>query len=77
MLYHPIRDIFYVMQFLDHKHINNTMIYIQHEKTLFKNGNEDFVCKVASTPNEMKELIEAGFEYVCEFNGGKVFRKRK
>ena len=26
---------------------------------------------------EAKILIEAGFEYVCDFNGAKMFRKRK
>jgi hypothetical protein len=39
--------------------------------------NEEFICKVASTLQETKELIEAGFEYVCEFNGANAFRKRK
>jgi hypothetical protein len=24
-----------------------------------------------------KQLIEAGFEYVCDYNGNKIFRKRK
>jgi len=26
---------------------------------------------------EAKELIEAGFKYVCEMDGYKLFRKRK
>lgn len=65
MLYHQTKDILYVMQFLGHKNINNTLIYIQLEEALFKNMNEEFICKVASTLQETKDLIEAGFEYVC------------
>jgi hypothetical protein len=29
--------------------------------------SEEFICKVASTVEEAKTLIEAGFSYVCEF----------
>ncbi len=28
--------------------------------------NDDYICKVASNIKEATELIEAGFEYVCE-----------
>jgi dihydropteroate synthase len=31
----------------------------------------------AKTVEEAKELIEAGFEYVCDIDGIKLFRKRK
>jgi hypothetical protein len=34
-------------------------------------------CKTAETVKEAKELIEAGFEYVCEIDGLKLFKKRK
>jgi len=69
--------VYYVMQFLGHKNINNTLIYIQLEEVLFKNMNDEYVCKIASTIDEVKALIEIGFEYVCEFDGDKAFRKRK
>ncbi|MGB9756415.1 MAG: hypothetical protein ACPLVJ_01355 [Candidatus Bathyarchaeales archaeon] len=50
------------------------MLYTQ----LVNFKNEDgFVCKVASTSEEIAQLVEAGFEYVCEHNGAKFFRKRK
>lgn len=49
----------------------------QLEEALFKKKNEEYICKVASTIEEAKELIEVGFEYVCEFNKVKAFRKRK
>jgi len=42
-----------------------------------RGGCEEFICKVAKTIEEAKELIELGFEYVCEFQDAKLFRKRK
>jgi len=77
MLYHQTKDLVYVMLFLGHKNINNIMIYIQLEESLFKNEEEEYICKVASTIEEAKALIEVGFEYVCEFDGDKAFRKHK
>ena len=65
------------MLFLGHKNINNIMIYIQLEESLFKNEEEEYICKVASTIEEAKSLIEVGYEYVCEFDGDKAFRKCK
>ena len=35
------------------------------------------MCKVAKTVKEAKELVERGFEYVCEVEGVQLFRKRK
>jgi len=39
--------------------------------------DEEFICKVAESLEEAQTLIEGGFEYVTEFNGVKLFRKRK
>ncbi|MBS7649143.1 site-specific integrase [Candidatus Bathyarchaeota archaeon] len=77
MLYHQTRDILYVMKFLSHKNIKNTLIYIQLEEAIFRGQEDDFICKAAQTVDEAKTLIEVGFEYVCDFNGIKLFRKRK
>ena len=77
MLYHQTKDLVYVMLFLGHKNILNTMRYIQLSKVLFKNEEEEYICKVASTIEEAKALTEVGFEYVCEYDGDKAFRKRK
>jgi len=33
--------------------------------------------KIAETPKEIKELLEVGFEYVCEKDQKVFFRKRK
>lgn len=76
MEYHRTHDIFHVMRFLGHRNIQNTMIYIQLEQTLFNEGDEYF-CKVASSVKEATALIESGFDYVTDIEDKKLFRKRK
>jgi integrase len=73
MEYAKTKDILHVMQLLGHKSINNTLKYTQ----LINFESDDFVCKVAKTLKEASQLIEAGFEYVTEMEGFKLFRKRK
>ena len=48
-LYHKKGDIYYVKQFLGHKCIKNTEIYINIERTLFESSNDDFT--VSQMPN--------------------------
>ena len=67
------RDILHVMRLLGHKNIKNTLIYTQ----LVTFQNDDYTCKVAASIKEAAELIEAGYEYVCEMDHQKLFRKRK
>ncbi|MEM1562517.1 MAG: hypothetical protein QXJ19_04640 [Candidatus Bathyarchaeia archaeon] len=74
MEYAKTRDILHVMKVLGHKNIKNTLIYTHLVEGLKEDG---YVCRVARTPNEIAELIEAGFEYICEHEGLKFFRKRK
>jgi integrase len=76
MDYHRTKDILYVMKRLGHKSIKNTLIYIQLEEALFKD-EIDYISKVAKTEAEACVLIEAGFDYVCDFDGHKLFRRRK
>ncbi len=57
------------------KNINNTLIYVQVVETIFKELDE-YICKTAKTLEEAK-LIEAGFEYVTDIDGFKLFRKHK
>jgi hypothetical protein len=38
---------------------------------------DGYVCKVAATKEEISALIEAGFEYVCEYEGSRFFKKPK
>jgi integrase len=74
MEYYKTKDILHVMQLLGHKRIQNTLKYTQLAKFEETDG---FVCKVAATKEEISALIEAGFEYICENNGLKFFRKPK
>jgi integrase len=76
MLYHTHPDMYYVMQRLGHKQIKNTLLYVQLEEALFQ-GEHEYISKVAKTEKEICKLIEEGFEYVTDFEGAKVFRKRK
>jgi len=39
--------------------------------------DDDYTCKVAANIKEASELIEAGYEYVCDMESVKLFRKRK
>ena len=78
MLYHQTKDILYVMQFLGHKSVKNTMLYIQLEQAIFKEASDEFICRVAKNVEEAKNLIEAGFDYVCTTpDNVMLFRKRK
>jgi hypothetical protein len=71
--YQRTKDILYVMRMLGHKSIQNTLVYTQMVE--FK--NEEYVSATASTIEDAKKLVEAGFEYVTEIEGVKLFRKRK
>jgi len=45
--------------------VTNTEIYINIEHILFEPSNDEFTVKVAEKPEEVKALLEVGFEYVC------------
>jgi hypothetical protein len=49
------------------------MLYTQ----LISFNYDDFTANVAHSEDEACKLIEAGFEFVCDYNGDKIFRKRK
>jgi hypothetical protein len=76
MEYHRTKDILHVMRVLEHKNIKNTLLYVQLEEALFQ-GEIDYISKVAKTEKDVCSLIEAGFEYVTDFQDAKIFRKRK
>jgi hypothetical protein len=76
MEYHRTKDILYVKQVIGHKRIENTLKYVQLAEELFKNEIE-FVSKIAKTEGEACVLIDAGFDFVCDFDGYKLFRKKK
>jgi integrase/ribosomal protein L37AE/L43A len=73
MEYHKTKDILHVMRLLGHKNIKNTLIYTQ----LVTFEDDEYICKTAESVKEAKELIEAGYQYVCDMDSLKLFRKRK
>ncbi len=78
MEYHKTKDILHVKTVLGHKSINNTMIYINLEQALFHAGdNSEYTTRVAKTVKGVRALLEAGFEYIIDMEGVKLFRKRK
>ena len=64
------------MQTLGHKNIKNTLVYTHLAEELFKDEPE-YVSRVATNQKDACALIDAGFEFVCDWNGHKIFRKRK
>ena len=77
MLYHKTRDPYYVKDFLGHKKLSSTEIYITIERTIFEPTTDEFTVKIANDPEEVKCLLEVGFEYVCQKDGLMFLRKRK
>lgn len=58
---------------MGHKTLKATLIYTQ----LVDFREDEFHCRTAKTVEEASKLVEAGFEYVTEMGGVKLFRKRK
>ena len=73
MMYHKTRDILYTQRMLGHRNLKSTLRYVQ----LIGFEEDDYTSAVARTLKEARQLIEAGFEYVTEVEGARVFRKRK
>jgi len=76
-LYHQTKDILYVMNFLGHKSIKNTLLYVQLADAIFQEAPDEFTTRVAKTVKGARALIEAGFDFVLEVDDLKIFRKRK
>jgi integrase len=73
MEYHKTKDILHVKRLLGHHNIKNTLIYTH----LINFEGDEYVCKVAKNIDEAGELVEVGFEFVTQFEGKMLFRKRK
>lgn len=73
MEYAKTKDILHVMRILGHKNIKNTLVYTH----LVNFEADEYVSKAAWTLEEALKLVESGFEYVCDVEGAKIFRKRK
>ena len=72
-LYSKTRDLLLVKTTLGHKEINNSLFYTQ----LLDLEEDEYILKGAETKEQAMKLIEAGFEYVTEIDGTKLFKKRK
>ena len=73
MTYHKTKDILHVKKVLGHKRIETTLIYTH----LINFESDEWTSAVAATVEECCKMIDGGFEYVCDFEGKKIFRKRK
>ena len=67
------RTIKEVQYMLGHRSLVSTDYYVQ----LVAFESDDYISANARTIQEAQKLVEAGFEYVCDFDGDKLFRKRK
>lgn len=74
--YIKTRDLLHVKYLLGHRYIESTMVYVHLAQGQI-NTSEDYSCKTAKSIEEATALIEAGFEYITEMDGVKLFRKRK
>jgi len=77
MEYHKTKDLLHVKQILGHRKIDSTLVYVSLEAALFQTENDEFHVKTARTQEELKSLLEVGFEYICEKDGLAFLRKRK
>jgi hypothetical protein len=62
-----------VKKLLGHKRIENTMKYI----SMIHFKDDEFEATTASTVEEAKTVLSAGFNYVTEKNGIMLFRRPK
>lgn len=75
--YHKTKDVFHVKNFLGHKSVKNTEIYINIENMLFEPSRDEFTVRVVEKAEEVKALLEVGFEYICQKDNLIFLRKRK
>jgi len=73
-LYNKTKDPIRVMRYLGHKKLETTMHYL---RGIHLDAEEEYTCRTASNVKEATELIEAGFEYIQEIDGLRLYRKRK
>ena len=73
MEYHKTKDILYVKRLLGHHNIKNTLVYTH----LVNFESDNWICKVAKNIDEAGRLVEVGFDFVTQFEGKMLFRKRK
>jgi integrase len=73
MLFAKTRNIVTVQRALGHKSLVNTQLYVH----LVNFERDEYEVQVADTLDDAKQLLEAGYDYITDMDGGKLFRKRK
>jgi integrase len=71
--YHQTKDVLYTKQKLGWKKLETALFYLR----CMDFGSEEYHSATAKTVEEAAKLIEQGFDYVCDLDGVKLFRKRK
>jgi integrase len=67
------KDPYFVMVQMGHKKLETTQKYMH----LMNLNDDEWTCKTASTVEEVMQLVEAGFQYLTDMDGRKIFKKRK
>jgi integrase len=67
------QDTLHIQERLGHRSITSTLIYTH----LVNFEGDEYRVAVAKTLKEDEELLKAGFEYVIDRDGVKIYRKRK
>jgi len=73
MEYHKTKDILHVQERLGHRSITSTLIYTH----LVNFESDEYHTATSKSLKEDEDLLKAGFEYVTERDGVKIYRKRK
>jgi integrase/ribosomal protein S27AE len=76
-LYHETHNPLLVKEYLGHRSMDSTLLYIQLEKTLYKEQSDTFNVMAIRDQEEIKSLLETGFDYVCQKDDLVFLRKRK
>ena len=77
MEYYKTHDPDHVKRLLGHRNLQSTEIYINMEQAVFSESDQEYHVKLAKTIDEACKLLEVGFEFVCDMDGAKLYRKRK
>ena len=68
-------NVLIVMKLLGHKRVESSMKYINIYMLSFQ--NKDYDVLAATSVDEIKPAIAAGYDYVCEKSGITFFRRQK
>jgi len=71
--YYQTKDVLYTKQKLGWKKLETALFYLQ----CLEFGSEEYHSATAKTVEEAAKLVEQGFDYICDIDGIKLFRKRK